>query len=241
MNRGSIKKNVSIVKKSRRRRLVFSGCALSMLLMILDAISRTPYFSIMISIFESDWKQKRCLLNAHDAFKTLNVSWFITFGSALFYHRGKAFDSRDVDTALFYHDLLPVADRLVDSFRDHGFHLLSSFGSLEHGKEWTFRCPWTFMKMDIFIFYPPLRNDSASSSFAWWTATYGGEECDRKRYKKCRLQFSSIELEEIMVDNKTFRIVPIKSIIEHYGESWKTPISYNYYESMPFLHNIINE
>lgn len=184
--------------------------------------------------------QLTCFLNAQQAYQVLNVSSFITFGSALFYHRNQSFNTHDVDTGIFIHDLLPIADRLVESFETHGFRLQSTYGSLDDGQEWTFKCPSSKIKFDIFVFYPPLPSDPKSSSFVWWTSMYDGI-CNRKRYHKCRLQFSSIELEEIIINSTLFRLVPRKFLVEHYGPSWTTPMDYEYYESMHFLYNIIDE
>lgn len=184
--------------------------------------------------------QLTCFLNAQQAYQALNVSWFITFGSALFYHRNQSFNTHDVDTGIFIHDLMPIADRLVETFTTDGFRLESTYGSLNNGQEWTFQCPSSKIKFDIFVFYPPLPSDPKSSSFVWWTSMYDGV-CNRKRYHKCRLQFSSIELEEITINGTLFRLVPRKFLVEHYGQSWITPMHYDYYESMQFLYNIIDE
>ena len=203
-----------------------------------------PSLIVIFNSLQQSYGQShlQCLLDAQQTFRTLNTSWFITFGSALFYHRNKSFDTHDVDTGMFFHDLKSIGvNRLISVFKAHGFKYKSSYGTLENGQELTFRCPSSNRNIDIFTFYQPLPKDPISPSFVWWTAMYGGQECSKKLYHKCRLRFSSIELEEIVTANTSFRIVPIKFLVEHYGENWTIPIHYTYSKSMPFLYNIIDE
>ena len=184
--------------------------------------------------------QFTCLFHAHRAFDDLRVPWFITFGSALSYHRNRSFNTDDIDTGIFFHDTMSIGDRLVDSFERHGFRLVSSYGSLIDGGEWIFRCPSIFIKLDIFIFYPPLPTDSNSSSFRWWVASYNGL-CNHIRYKKCRFKFSSFTLENITLRDTFFLISPQSLLIDQYGTDWKTPKTLTYFESLHVVPNLIKE
>ena len=235
-----------------RKSRVFQAIIASVVLLILFASFQSIYrsatntVSLFISIYfdqssSNGPDQLHCFHDVHRAFQALNASWFVTFGSALFYHRNRSFNTHDIDTGMFIHDLMPISDRLMASFEAHGFRLESSFGRLDDGQEWAFRCPSSRIRVDIFIFYPPLPSDPKISSFVWWTSMHGGDECDRKRYQKCRLRFSSIQLEQVIINSTTFRFVPTKFIVEHYGQSWTEPIHYDYYHSMKFLYNIIDE
>ena len=195
--------------------------------------------SVVTHIF-LDQPPLRCLFEGYQIFHKLNVSWFITFGSALFFHRTKDFNTNDVDTGIFYDDLLPVADQLVSTFGASGFRRLSTYGSLHDGHEWTFKCPSTNTHLDIFVFYPPLLSDPKSASFAWWSASYNGI-CGRKRYRKCRWQFSSFTPEQMEINNMSFLVAPQKFLVEQYGTSWTVPRAYGYHESLSFPPNLINE
>ena len=188
----------------------------------------------------NDEGQLRCLLMAQEVFRELGVPWFITFGSALFYHRDKTFNTDDIDTGIFYENLLPVADRIQSTFLAHQFVSVSAYGSLHDGQEWTFMCPSANIKLDVFVFYDPLGTDPVSPSFAWWSASYNGA-CNRKRYRKYRWQFSPFTLETVTLRNTSFSIVPVKFLVEQYGENWMTPIDYNYFDSIGCLPNLIDE
>ena len=201
-------------------------------------ITRTKLFTKLHSNYRPD--QLQCLLQANQVFQTINVSWFITFGSALFYHRNRSFDTDDVDTGVFIHDLIPRADRLVPAFSTRGFTLRSIYGSLNDGQEWTFLCPSSNLRFDIFIFYPPLPSDPPSSYFAWWTSSYGNL-CNMKRFKKCRWQFSHFTLETIVIEQTSFLICPQSFLVEQYGMNWTIPEAYTYAESLRFLTNMIKE
>ena len=181
-----------------------------------------------------------CLLQAHQVFNSLNASWFLTFGTALFYHRDKNFDSDDIDSGMFYDEFLPLADRIESTFYSFGFSLSSRYGSTEDGREWTFICPKSSTRFDIFIFYPPLKTDQNSSSFVWWCASYNGA-CNSKKYKKCRWKFSSFELEQITITNRSFSIIPKSFLLEQYGNDWKIRKPYDYFDSLNFLPNLIRE
>jgi hypothetical protein len=74
--------------------------------------------------------QLRCLLESASVFQQLNITWFVAFGSALFYHRGNNFNSSDVDTGVFYEDIRLIARRVVPAFLSAGFSLAKTFGSL---------------------------------------------------------------------------------------------------------------
>lgn len=181
-----------------------------------------------------------CMVQIHQAFQTLNVSWFIGFGTALSYHRDNTFQASDIDTGIFYDDLFPVADRVGPTFSQHGFIIISTFGTLDHGQQWQFRCPLFDITMDIFVFYPPLPSDPKSSSFQWWAATYL-ESCDLKRYQKCRWKFSSFINEKIFVKNISFQIVPTSFLLDQYGSDWRIHKHFTYAESIKILPNLIDE
>lgn len=181
-----------------------------------------------------------CIFDADRAFQKLNVSWFITFGSALFYHRNKSFDTSDIDTGLFYNDAVPVSNRLVTAFTAQGFKLKTNYGSINDGQEWQFRCPISNIQFDVFVFYPPLPADPKPSTFLWWTSSYHGK-CDKMRYKKCRFKFSSITPEEVIIQNRSFLMSPRSFLVEQYGADWTTPKSYSYYQLLDIATNIIPE
>ena len=237
----------SISSKSMFFLGIFCICAFSLLItyIYLMKIPTTMFISHSFTTVRGrrdfdGQNQLVCLLDAQKAFEKLNVSWFITFGSALFYHRNGSFNTDDIDTGIFYEDFIPAADKIVATFSSYRFRCLSTYGTVHHGQEWTFMCPSVNVKLDIFVFYPPLKSDPTSPTITWWSASYNGE-CNKKRFKKCRWQFSSFVPETLNISNISFSIVPESFLVEQYGKNWTKPIAYTYHDSISFLPNLIKE
>lgn len=182
-----------------------------------------------------------CLIEARNLFSKLNVRWFITYGSALFFHRDRSFETDDIDTGILSEDLFLVADRIEKTFVENGFSLISRYGTTEFGREWTFSCPQSLSHLDIFVFYPPLEADRNSSiKFSRWCASYNGI-CNSNRFRLCRFHFSSIALESFRIENRSFNIVDRTFLAEAYGASWRKHFKYDYFESLTFIPNLIHE
>ena len=225
-----------------KRTSIFT-CAVVIVIVFITYRMSLFFLSRRFSSFRDDGSgnyQLRCLLESVPVFQQLNISWFVAFGSALFYHRAKIFNSSDVDTGVFYEDVRPFASDVVPAFLSAGFFLAQEYGSLDYGLQWTFECPYSGIRFDLFVFYPPLPTDAKLAPFSWWTSSYGGL-CDRKSRGVCRLQFVSIELEDVEVQNVSLRMVTEEFLVEQYGKQWRTPVSYGYEESLSFLPNIIDE
>jgi hypothetical protein len=189
----------------------------------------------------TDDKYTRCLLDADKMLASLSLPWFITFGTALNYHRSKRFVSPDIDTGVFIDDLVQVNltdAQLLGKFRQYGFRILSQYGRREHGQEWTLTCPRSAVRFDIFVFYPS--DPKANETFAWWTASYNGL-CNKMRFGKCRWRFSQFRLDTFQLRNKQFHIVPTSFLVEQYGPQWTVPKDYDYFNSLTFLPNLIKE
>lgn len=225
-----------------RRTPIFTFAVVIVIMFITYGMSRF-FVSRRFSNFHDDGSGKyqlRCRLESAPAFQQLNITWFVDFGSALFYHRAKSFNSSDVDTGVFYDDVRPLASHVVPAFLSAGFFLAQEYGSLDYGLQWAFECPYSGIRFDVFVFYPPLPADAKLAPFRWWTSSYGGL-CDQKPRGVCRLQFVSIELEDAEVQNASLRMVTEEFLVEQYGKEWRTPVSYGYEESLSFLPNIIDE
>ncbi|CAF3116838.1 unnamed protein product [Rotaria socialis] len=184
----------------------------------------------------------RCLVSVHQALDSLAIPWFLTFGSALMYWRSNNFLSNDMDIGIFYRDLKArnFNDKIFVSTMKEKFNftLRNHYGEMNHGKEWSFACPKSNVPIDVFVFYPFMESKTKSS--AYWSATYNGL-CNKMKYKKCRWKFRKFNLVSFEMLNKTFSIVPIEFIVERYGENYRKPKQYGYFESLNILPNLIEE
>ena len=204
-------------------------------------IFRTSIWIQIYNYSESIDKYTRCLLDMHEALDSLSIPWFLTFGTALVYWRSKNFVSDDMDIGIFYDDLKlrivndeAFARTMIETFH---FDLRHHYGKLDHGREWSFSCPISKIPIDIFVFYPLIESNQSS---AYWTATYNGL-CNRTLYKKCRWKFRRFNLTTFKIYKRQFRIVPLEFIEERYGKNYMIPTKYNYFESLEFLPNLIEE
>ena len=183
----------------------------------------------------------RCLLHMHAALNSLSIPWFLTYGTALMYWRSKNFTSHDIDIGVFYKDFQTrnYSEKYFISIMKEKFNFTLRFnhGKLDYGKEWTFICPIIEVKMDIFFFYPL---NGTNLSAGYWTATYFGL-CDSMINKTCRWKFSAFNLTAFEMYGKTFYVVPVEYLIEHYGSDYMIPKTYGYFESLYFLPNLIRE
>lgn len=208
---------------------------------LLSFLVISPIVSISKKTNPTNETNFKCLIQAQEVFSKLNISWFLTFGSALFYHRSRTFSTHDIDTAMFYDQMLMVDHRIESSFLEHQFTLISKAGSVDFGREWSFHCPATTIRFDIFTFYPALNEDrNSSTTFNWWVATYDGL-CNYRKYKRCRWHYLALDLESIHLGNYTFNILNKQFLIDSYGDSWTIPQEFTYLESLEFLPNMINE
>ncbi|CAF1548055.1 unnamed protein product [Adineta ricciae] len=100
-------------------------------------------------------KFTRCLLHAEKAFNKLPLPWFLAFGRALMYHRSNNFISDDIAIGIFYNDLNATrlsSKKLISTLRKFRFRLLITYGQLNYGQGWTFRCPNSKVRFEIFVF-----------------------------------------------------------------------------------------
>jgi len=178
-----------------------------------------------------------CLIDVDKVFRNLSMPWFITFGTALAYWRSKDFISHDVDIGLFSHDLIAkrITTQQVISTMTKQFQFISRrhFGRIDHGQEWSFLCPTSYLTVDIFVFYP-LNQDN------YWSATYTGL-CDKMRYKKCRWKYRQFQLEQVQLFDKQMSIVPLTFIKERYGNDYMIKKYYDYHDGLKILPNLIQE
>ncbi|CAF2731125.1 unnamed protein product [Rotaria sp. Silwood2] len=183
----------------------------------------------------------RCLLDVHRALGSLSIKWFITFGSALMYWRSRNFTSNDMDIGIFYTDLKAKAfnDKKFIKIMRKKFHFnfLHHYGQIDHGQEWTFSCPKSNIPIDIFVYY---RLNELNKSSDYWSATYNGL-CNNMIYKKCRWRFKQFNLTTFEMFKRKFYIVPLEFIKERYGKNYMIPHKYDYFESLKFLPNLIEE
>jgi len=184
---------------------------------------------------------EKCLFRLGHALDDLKLRWFITYGTALNYWRSKKFTGSDMDTAIFYEDYrarnLTEKEFLLFLKNKYQLKLTSHYGQIKHGKEWTFACVEAKISVDIFLVY---RYNETKYSFKYWAASYN-DLCDKMIYGKCRWGFSDFNLTQVNVHGKDFQIVPLSFIIERYGQDYREPKRYNYFQSLRILPNLIKE
>jgi hypothetical protein len=182
-----------------------------------------------------------CLLDVYQAFDSLSIPWFLTFGTALMYWRSKNFISNDIDIGIFYEDLqannFNERDFLFDMINIFDFKFRHRYGRIDHGQEWAFSCPKSRIPIDIFVFYHLVGSNHSSD---YWTATYN-DLCNKMIYKKCRWKFKKFNLSKFYIDEKRFYIVPLEFVIERYGKNYMIPKEYDYFQSLKILPNLIQE
>lgn len=183
----------------------------------------------------------RCLLDMHNAFESHSIPWFIIFGTAIMYWRSKNFIGNDIDTGILYEDLIKgnVTDEttIPKILKAFNFRLRKKYGQFDHGQEWTFLCPRSNIRIDVFIVYPI---DKLNKSSDYWAATYGSL-CTKMIYKKCRWKFKRFNLVTFQTQGKDFRTVPLEFVIDRYGKDYMIPKKYSYHESLKILPNLIQE
>lgn len=184
---------------------------------------------------------ENCLFRLGRALDQLQIRWFITHGSALTYWRSKSLIGSDIDTGIFYDDYRAknlTEKSFLKFLRDnYRLKILSNYGQIKHGKEWTFVCVDSAIHIDIFFFY---EYNETKYSFKYWAASYNGL-CEKMIYRKCRWGFSDFNLTQVNIKGYDAQIVPLSFVIERYGKDYMKPKRYSYFQSLKILPNLMKE
>lgn len=206
------------------------------IIILLNSYSHQTDFVVPARNYTND-DYVKCLINLNEVFRNLSLPWFITFGTALAYWRSKDLISHDIDIGLFSQDLIEkkmTSQQFISvMIRQSHFIFRRNFGQIDHGQEWSFLCPESYLTIDIFVFYP-------LNQAYYWSATYTGL-CDKMRFRKCRWKYRQFQLEQIQLQNKQISIVPLTFIKERYGNDYMVKKFYDYHDSLKILPNLIQE
>ncbi|CAJ1033958.1 putative LicD family [Leishmania utingensis] len=125
-------------------------------------------------------------------------------------------------------------------------------GAVEKGLELRILHMATSTRIDINLYYPPLRtttcsgNDDASDdslvrelgAFVWASSFYEAADARKHHMYRYRHKPFATELEELSFCAKTtslgsgFLVPPERYLVENYGEDWRTPKQYSYTEGL---------
>ena len=154
-----------------------------------------------------------------NAVNSLNIPYFLTFGTSLGVTRDNSFipHDDDVDFGVFYEDIMDVDEKhITEIFNLNNFDHHNTDGWECEGAIYPiiyqYRHRITGMLVDIYIFY--YRKDL--DKFVLYIE--GGENTG-KGYT-----FPNIPFKQVKFKDNLFTINPKEWIIATYGENWETPI-----------------
>jgi hypothetical protein len=174
-------------------------------------------------------KFKRVLVSARRALESIGIPFHLHAGTALGAHREKNFikHDHDIDLAVFYEDVNTQSKvkKLVDAMEKEGFEVLEHLGTLKRGKEIQFSK--NDVPLDIFWVYD---GEYRGKKYSIISSYFG--ECDNLKYKRCVWGYREYKPVKIDFLGDEYLSVPIKTIIDMYGEDWETPKKFGYTEGI---------
>jgi lipopolysaccharide cholinephosphotransferase len=178
---------------------------------------------------KKETKFKKVLESAKDALDSINVPFHLHAGTALGAHREKTFipHDHDIDLGVFIKDANDkmMVKLIVKSMKAHGFSVVSRLGKLSRGKEIQFEK--NDIPLDIFWIYP----GNYRGKNYYLVSSYFGD-CDKLKFKTCVWGYRPYRLQTIDFLGKKYKVVPKKTLVDMYGNDWKVPKQFTYWEGL---------
>ena len=170
-----------------------------------------------------------CLTDMREILISINLPFFLTFGTLLGQHReGKfiEYDS-DIDIGILFSNfrVSSIFEKIEASGKYDGFCFK---GKLKESLELTYRHK-NGTNIDLFLYYPV--NDGADNYF--YAATFWGI-CDSKKEGYCKwgCHINGFKTVEFMGNTYNVPSNTEEVLEEIYGKNWRTPIKLSYEESV---------
>jgi len=155
-----------------------------------------------------------------------NIQFHLHSGTALGAIREQRFIpyDLDIDIAMFDKDRVNNLEHIITKNGKFSLvHKLPDNSNEENIMEYTFIHGGTDITIDIFFI---IEEDNKYKFFSYFGI------CDTKPNKRCEFINSKYKLNDIIFYGKKYKIPEIKFLEEHYGEDWKTPKQYSYYDGL---------
>jgi len=169
------------------------------------------------------------LLSAKNALDSIGVRFHIHAGTALGAHREKSFipHDHDIDTAIFYKDANTPQKikKIKESMIANGFSISAELGKLDNGYEIQFSKD--DVPLDIFWVYD---GEYRGKKYYIISSYYG--MCDSLPNGQCIWAYRPYDVEKIDFLGHDLYTVPATTLVDMYGEDWRTPKQYGYYEGI---------
>lgn len=155
-----------------------------------------------------------------------NIQFHLHSGTALGAIREQRFIpyDLDIDIAMFDKDRVNNLEHIITKNGKFSLvHKLPDNSNEENIMEYTFIHGGTDITIDLFFI---IEEDNKYKIFSYFGI------CDTKPNKRCEFINSKYKLNDIIFYGKKYKIPEIKFLEEQYGEDWKTPKQYSYYDGL---------
>ena len=171
------------------------------------------------------------LQSAKSAIDSIGVKFHLHAGTALGAIRNKTFipHDHDIDLGIFSKSIDTEAKVkiLEKAMRKHGFSVSARLGTIERGKEIQFYHDKLEVPLDIFWLY----KGKYKGTQYYIVASYYGA-CDKMKHKTCIWGYRPYDPIKIEFLGEKYLTIPEKTLVDMYGEDWKTPKKFDYNEGI---------
>jgi len=180
-----------------------------------------------------------CLTDMREILISINLPFFLTFGTLLGQHReGKFIEhDNDIDIGILFSNfrVSSIYEKINASGKFDGYMFK---GKLTESLELTYRHK-NGINIDLFLYYPV--NDGKDNYF--YTATFEGI-CNSKKEGYCKWggHINGFKTVEFMGNTYNVPSNTEEFLEEYYGKNWRIPIKSNYIDSLTngIRNNLIN-
>lgn len=195
---------------------------------------RNPYVP-SVKAQEDKWLN---LMEAKSIFHDLDVTFFLSNGTLLGFHREEDFiwHDPDIDVGVFASEPTINLSPMLERFRLAGFDLYREYGNLHLRNTLGYQLSFhrREIKFDIF-FYVEDQNPQTGDWFSWMPVYEGSKSRERMH----KYIFPSLDLGAQWFRGHRFYVpAPVKDfLVAQYGEDWEIPVKEWSYLTSP--HNIV--